>query len=177
MTEKTTNSKGAISIRNVTKIYDPDGVLGAISEEVVTDLCHETLNFSASFINIPVLTYMLTDTHFAERDRMGRAMVSLANHSSQHGVIAADEGTSIFINDAGNGIVDGDGSVYVLKETTNTQRTQAACGQAVIYDDVQRTRLISGESYDFNDHNHNGSDAVISIDGSKASFYTSGNPY
>ena len=26
MTEKTTNSKGAISIRNVTKIYDPDGV-------------------------------------------------------------------------------------------------------------------------------------------------------
>ncbi|PAJ74077.1 cyanophycinase, partial [Pseudoalteromonas sp. NBT06-2] len=79
-------------------IYDPDGVLGAISEEVVTDLCHETLNFSASFINIPVLTNMLTDTHFTNRDRMGRAMVSLANHSSQHAVIAADEGTSIFIN-------------------------------------------------------------------------------
>jgi len=26
MTENTNNSKGAISIRNVTKIYDPDGV-------------------------------------------------------------------------------------------------------------------------------------------------------
>jgi len=158
-------------------IYDPDGVLGAISEEVVTDLCHETLNFSASFINIPVLTHMLTDTHFANRDRMGRAMVSLANHSSQHAVIAADEGTSIFISDAGNAIVDGDGSVYVLRESANTQASQLSCGQAVIYENVLRTKLKIGDIYNFNDLNHTGTDTEISIDGSKANFYTLGNPY
>ncbi|PAJ67188.1 cyanophycinase, partial [Pseudoalteromonas sp. NBT06-2] len=86
-------------------------------------------------------------------------------------------GTSIFINDAGNAIVDGDGSVYVLRESANTQATKLSCGQAVIYNNVSRTKLILGDVYNFNDLSHSGTDTEISIDGSKANFYTLGNPY
>lgn len=158
-------------------IYDPDGISGAVSDEVVTDFCHNTLNFSAGVISIPFLAESLTDTHFAERDRMGRAAVSLAHHSSNYFVIAADEATSIFVTSDGNGVVDGAGSIYVLKETSSTQRAQLSCGQAVEYINIQRVRLQSGNFYNFNIHTHNGSNASLSIDGNHSNFYTPTNPY
>ncbi|WP_105167971.1 pre-peptidase C-terminal domain-containing protein [Pseudoalteromonas sp. T1lg23B] len=158
-------------------IYDPDAVLGAVSSEVVTDYCHETLNFSSHFVSIPMLNNALTDTHFAERDRMGRAAVSLARHSNGHFNIAADEATSIFITADGNGVVDGSAAVYILKETAQTQRVALACGQAVEYQDILRVKLQSGDSYNVYSHAHTGAELMLSIDGNLSNFYQPTNPY
>lgn len=158
-------------------IYDPDGVSGAVSSEVVTDFCHNTLQFSSRFTAIPMLNNSLTDTHFQERDRMGRATVSLGHHSTDFFSIAASEATSIFISSDGNGIVDGSGEVYILRETTQTQRQALTCGQSVIYNDILRTKLTSGDSYNVNTHSHNGSEINISINGNNNNFYNPTSPY
>lgn len=158
-------------------IYDPDGLLGAVSDEVVADLCHETINFSSSFVNLPMLPNSLTDTHFAERDRMGRSTVFLANHSSSHYSISADENAAIFVTADGSGVVDGSGAVYVIKEQAATQRTQLQCGQPVIYEDVLRIKLSNGNTYNFNTQQHTGSSLSFGIDGRNNNFYTPNNPY
>jgi len=158
-------------------IYDPDGVSGAVSSEVVTDFCHSTLQFSNRFVAIPMLNNSLTDTHFQERDRMGRAVVSLGHHSSSFFSIAASEASSIFISSDGNGVVDGSGEVYILKETTQTQRLTLSCGQPVNYVDVLRTKLVSGDNYNVNTHSHNGNDLSITINGYNNNFYNPTNPY
>lgn len=158
-------------------VYDPDGILGAISEEVVTDFCHETLNFSNGILSIPMLNNALTDTHFAERDRMGRTVVSLAQHSTNHFAIAADENTSLFVTSNNSGVADGSGSIYVFRETALTQRQVLSCGSPVRYNDVQRIRLNSGNTINLNSFSHNGVATNISINGNNANFYSPLNPY
>jgi len=158
-------------------VYDPDGILGAISDEVVTDLCHETLNFSAGMLNIPALSNTVTDTHFQERDRMGRAVVFLANQSSNHKVIAASEGTALFVKANGDSVTVGDNEVYVLYEGATTDLYQGSCGQAVIYDNVNRIKLLPSQSINLNTMTHNGDEITISVDGTYTNYYSPSSPY
>jgi len=158
-------------------VYDPDGILGAVSNEVVTDLCHNTLNFSPGMLNIPAIANTITDTHFQERDRMGRAMVFLANQPSNYRVIAASEDTALFVKANGDAVVVGDNEVYVLYEGNSTELVQAQCGEAVIYDNVNRIKLMPSQSINMNTLNHNGDEITISIDGSQSNFYSPSSPY
>lgn len=158
-------------------VYDPDGILGAISEEVVTDYCHETLNFSNGILSLPMLSNALTDTHFAERDRMGRTVVSLAQHSTDHFAIAADENTSLFVTSNNSGVVNGSGNVYVFRETASTQRQLLTCGSPVQYSNVQRIRLSPGNTINLSTFSHSGSAIDISINGNNNNFYSPLNPY
>ena len=158
-------------------VYDPDGVAGAVSDEVVTDFCHETLNFSSRFIDVPVLDNSLTDTHFQERDRMGRAIVSLGHHSNQYFSIAASEATSLFIEASGTGVVDGSNEVYIFIETANTQRVTLQCGSAVNYQNINRVKLLPGDNYNVVSHAHNGMQLDVSINGNNTNFYSPINPY
>jgi len=158
-------------------IYDPDGVLGAVSDEVVTDFCHQTINFSSRFVSIPFLHSTINDTHFFERDRMGRLLVFMAHQSSSILGIAASESTSIFINANGQGVVDGRYEVYVLRESSATNLVQARCGSPVKYHDVLRVKLLAGDTYNFSNDAHNGSELDISIDGEFTDYYTPADPY
>ncbi|ATC94896.1 Type 1 glutamine amidotransferase-like domain-containing protein [Pseudoalteromonas tunicata] len=158
-------------------IYDPDGIQGAVSNEVVTDFCHNTLQFNNRFVSVPMLDNSLTDTHFKERDRMGRSLVSLAHHATTSFAIAASEATSIFITTDGKGIVDGSAEVYILKESEQTIRKALNCGQAVEYSGISRIKLLAGDTYNFSNHSHIGSNITIGIDGRISNFYTPINPY
>lgn len=158
-------------------IYDPDGVLGAESDQVVTDYCHDSINFSAGIVNIPVLRHSINDSHFYERNRMGRLLVFMTHQANNIIGIAASEATSLFVTSDGLGIVDGSYEVYITKETSSTDRLQVSCGQAVIYNFVSRIRLTSGDTYNFNTGNHTGDATEISIDGRTTDYYTPVDPY
>jgi cyanophycinase-like exopeptidase len=108
---------------------------------------------------------------------MGRATVSLAHHSNNFFSIAASEATSIFISSDGNGVVDGSGEVYILRETSQTQRQELTCGQPVIYSNILRTKLLPGDSYNVTTHSHNGDELFIGINGNNSNFYSPTNPY
>jgi len=158
-------------------VYDPDGILGAISDEVVTDLCHETLNFFDGMLNLAVLTDTVTDTHFEQRDRMGRALVFLANQTSDHKVISASEDTALFVKANGDSVVVGSNEVYVIYDGNTTELSQGQCGHAVIYDNVNRIKLLPSQSINLNTLNHNGNEITISVDGRNNNYYSPSSPY
>lgn len=157
-------------------IYDPDGILGVYSDEAVTDLCHPYINLSSDFLTTPIMQKVITDTHFAPRDRMGRLMVFMANLPSDTTGIGADEATSIFFGANGQGVVDGSGSVYVLRENGSTSRTQVSCGLPVVYQNVLRYKLNAGDTFNLSTGASSVSSKAIGIDGRKTSFYIN-SPY
>lgn len=158
-------------------VYDPDGVSGAVSSEVVKDYCHNTINISTNFLSFPQLANTLNDTHFRQRDRMGRSAVFQAKLGSTGRIVAVSEATSLFVTADGQGIVDGTNEVYVLRADAQTQYTQTACGQPVIIRDLLRFKLLPGESYNLLNNSTTVTPIRISIDGRNTSFYTPTSPY
>ena len=163
-------------------IYDPDGILSVYSEEAVTDPCHEYINLSWDFLNLPWMDNIINDSHFQERDRMGRLLTFMARLSDP-GIsptitgIGVDEATSMYLDGNGYGIVDGSGAVYVLREGASTQHTQVQCGAPVVYEDVERYRLTSGDFFDFANRTSSVSPLLIGIDGAFTNFYSPSDPY
>ena len=158
-------------------IYDPDGVLGAISSEVVTDYCHPTINISNNFLSIPLLSGIITDTHFKQRDRMGRSAVFQAKLGSTGRVVAVSEATSLFVTADGHAVVDGSHEVYVLRADSQTQYQQTSCGQPVIINNLLRYKLLPGQSYNLLNNTTAVSPTRLSIDGRSGNFYSPTNPY
>ena len=158
-------------------IYDPDGVLGAISSEAVTDFCHPTVNISTNFLTLPLLNGIITDTHFAQRDRMGRSAVAQAKLGSTGSVATVSEATSLAVTANGQGVIDGTNEVYVLRADGQTQYQQTSCGQPVIINSLLRYKLLPGQSYNLLNNSSSVSPTRLSIDGRSGSFYNPTNPY
>ncbi|WP_333608448.1 Type 1 glutamine amidotransferase-like domain-containing protein [Arsukibacterium sp.] len=158
-------------------IYDPDGVQGAISSEAVTNFCHSTINISTNFLAIPQLNGVITDTHFKQRDRMGRSAVFQAKLGAGGTVVAVSEATSLYVSSNGQGIVDGSHEVYVLRADGQTQYQQTACNQPVIINNLLRYKLLPGQSYNLLNNSTNVSPIRLSIDGRNSQFYNPTNPY
>ncbi len=158
-------------------VYDPDGVNGAVSSEVVTNYCHNTINISTNFLNFPQLANTLNDSHFRQRDRMGRSAVFQAKLGSSGRIIAISEATSLFVTADGEGIVDGTNEVYVLRADAQTQYSQTSCGQPVVIKDLLRFKLLPSERYNLLDNSTTVTPIRVSIDGRNTSFYAPTNPY
>lgn len=158
-------------------VYDPDGVAGAVSSEVVTNYCHSTLNISSNFLNFPLLANTITDTHFRQRDRMGRSAVFQAKLGASGRVITVSEATSLFVTANGVGVVDGANEVYVLRADAQTQYTQIVCGQPVRIADLLRYKLLPGDSYNLSTNSTSITPTRLSIDGRSTSFYIPTVPY
>ena len=158
-------------------IYDPDGISGAVSDEVVTDYCHNTINFSSNFLSTAIMNNVITDTHFAERDRMGRLGVFVSKLGYSNVGIGVSEATSIYFTEDGNGVVDGSNEVYIVSGDSQTQNIQTQCGAPVIIHDLLRRRLTSGDTYNINTNSSSISPVRFDIDGRNNSFYSPSNPY
>ncbi len=163
-------------------IYDPDGVTAVSSAEALANPYRSGMLFSTGFLDLPLMQGMITDTHFGQRDRMGRLLAFIAR-LRQDGTAASivgigvDEDTSMFIDRNRVGHVDGTGSAYVLHEDANTQRTQVANGQPLVYRNLQRTRLVAGQRYTFADRSHTGTRITLSADARTTPALSPANPY
>lgn len=158
-------------------VYDPDGVAGAVSSEVVTNYCHNTVNISNNFLNFPLLANTINDTHFRQRDRMGRSVVFQAKLGTAGRVIAVSEATSLFVTADGQGVVDGTNEVYVLRADAQTQYNQVSCGQPVIINHLLKYKLLPGDSYNLLTNSTQVTPGRVSVDGRNTSFYSPTNPY
>src|SRR5437899_1547225 len=101
---------------------EPDGV---DSMEALTDPFNPNITFRDAMLSLPsYMNGVLTDTHFRERDRMGRAITFLARSFLEglgaQKAICADEGTAFCIENSGVGKVFGSGDVYFLKANVST---------------------------------------------------------
>ncbi|WP_019677192.1 cyanophycinase [Arsukibacterium perlucidum] len=159
-------------------IYNPDGVGSAVSSEVVQDFCDTNIAFSPDFLKAPMLGNTLSDTHFKQRDRMGRLMVFLAHHQQQQITgIGVSERTALWVERSGNTEVFGEHEVYLLRADQQTNFRQTECGKPVIIDDLLYYKLQKGHSYHLLDHTSAVPASRISINGNNENFYTPANPY
>jgi len=159
-------------------IYNPDGVGSAVSTEVVEDFCDTNIAFSPDFLEAPMLSNTLADTHFKQRDRMGRLMVFLAHHQQyQLTGIGVSERTALWVERSGYSEVFGEHEVYILRADQQTMFRQTECGKPVVIDDMLYYKLQKGHSYHLLDHTSAVPASRVSINGNNSNFYSPANPY
>lgn len=159
-------------------VYNPDGVGSAVSSEVATDFCDANIKFSGDFLQAPMLKGTITDTHFKQRDRMGRLMTFLAHHPARDLTgIAVSEQTALWVERDGWTDVFGQHEVYMVRADAQTRYQQTACGQPVIISDLLRYRLTPGDRYQLGSHETEVVPLRISLDGRQSPIYQPSNPY
>jgi cyanophycinase len=82
------------------------------------------ITLSHNFLEIPILKGIITDSHFARRNRMGRLLVFLARLNEQDGKpvplamnirgIGVEQGAAVLVEPSGKAIVIGKGSAYFV---------------------------------------------------------------
>ena len=100
-------------------VYDACPNQSAKSADVLLDPYSEDVSLSRDFFRWPTLRGVITDTHFHERDRMGRLLVFLARSLSAGDVrratgLGIDAATVVLVDRKGVGRVMGNGAAYVI---------------------------------------------------------------
>jgi len=115
-----------------------------------------TVTLGNSFIDQPYLQGVISDTHFQQRDRMGRTVTFMAR-MIQDGLvdevsrgIACNEQTAVLISDSGQALVvtqNDIGIAYFLR----SQIPPAVCraGQPLTFTDIEVHALKNGDRFDF----------------------------
>jgi len=122
------------------------------SDEVLADPYNQYVTLGGGFVTPPPLARVITDTHFAARDRMGRLVGFVARLIADGDLadpigIGVDERTALVIDDAGTGTVRGTGSVYLVKPGS----APAVCssGQPLEWSEVPIHELVAGDVVHF----------------------------
>lgn len=162
-------------------VYDPDGVSSAQSDRVLANPYHSSIRFSGPFIDIPWMQGIVTDSHFAERDRMGRTLTFMARLGQDGTVanpraLAIDERTSLFVDRNGVGSVRGRGAVYFIEETADATSTVVS-GSPLVYGPLRRWRLDSGDTIDLINNQFSVPPLIMSVDANNTWPYSVVDPY
>jgi cyanophycinase len=94
-----------------------------LSDEALKDPYNQYMTMDRDFLAFSPLAGFLLDTHFAQRDRMGRLVGFLGRvitdgwAPSAHG-LGIDEATALVVDPKGQGTVLGSGAVYLLDATS-----------------------------------------------------------
>jgi cyanophycinase len=103
------------------------------------------------FLSIPVLKGVITDSHFSQRERMGRSLAFLARivqdgwSQEAHG-IGVDETTAVLVEADGHARVVGKNSVYFM--TLDHRPEICADGKPLTLRHVKLLKLSAGDKFD-----------------------------
>jgi len=102
------------------------------SPAALADPYGNKVTLSRDFLRIPLLTGIITDTHFAKRDRMGRLLVFLARilqdgWAAQVRAIAVEQDAAVLLEPDGQAKVIGSGAAYFLE----AKNSPAVCQRKV----------------------------------------------
>jgi|TARA_B110000008_G_scaffold256744_1_gene274397 cyanophycinase len=103
------------------------------SEEALHNPMNEAITLTNHFFNLPFMLNIITDTHFYQRDRMGRLITFLArivknkwiHHPYYHNAmgIGISEHTAVLVDHiSGNCTITGDGPVYFIRSNPYVKR-------------------------------------------------------
>ena len=115
------------------------------------------ITLSHDFVEIPILKGIITDTHFARRDRMGRLLVFLARLNSGDGKLPAqglgvrgigvEQGAAVLLEADGKVTVVGKGAAYFV-DAGNASGVTVERNQALTYGDFGVQKVASGKGFD-----------------------------
>jgi cyanophycinase len=90
------------------------------SPEALANPYDEKVSLERNYLSIPLMTGIITDSHFSKRERMGRTLVFLSRivqdgWSDHARAIGIDEGTAVLVDVKGNARVVGKGAAYFIE--------------------------------------------------------------
>jgi cyanophycinase len=139
------------------------------SREVLADPYSKRVTLVRDFLKVPGLDNMLTDSHFAKRDRMGRSLGFLARiaadgWSKAPREIALDEKSALLVEVDGRAKVVGTGlGAYFLQLTDAPEVCKP--GQPLTVRNVSAYRAPTGATFNIRDWNGEGGEAYsISVE-------------
>lgn len=134
------------------------------SDEVLEDPYNRYVTFGAGLLSWPSLESVITDSHFRERDRMGRLMGFLARLATDEGRddlvgLGIDERTALVIGADGRGQVMGEGDVYLLRNRPG-EPTRCEAGQP-LETEVNHWALRAGDTVTLPDWEPESAPAIV----------------
>src|SRR5450755_720952 len=133
------------------------------STDVLQNPYFDRVTLVRGFLKIPHLENLLTDSHFAKRDRMGRTLGFLARimqdgWSKAPREVAIDEKSAVLVEPDGKGTVVGRGKgAYFLHPTQAPEVCQP--GQPLTFRDIGVYKVPSGGHFDLDSWQGNGGTA------------------
>ena len=122
------------------------------SSEVLPNPYFDRVTLARDFLKIPRLAGVITDSHFAKRDRMGRTLGFLARimkdgWSSTPREVAIDEKSAVLVEADGNGLIVGTGKgAYFLRPTQAPEVCEK--GVPLTFSNVSVYRATAGKHFD-----------------------------
>lgn len=119
-------------------------------EEALVNPYDEKITLSSDFLKAPVLEGLITDSHFSERDRMGR-LVSFMGRLQTDGDLSSlrgvgvDEGTAALVQPSGDSRVVGKGGVHWVRSGAAPEVCES--GQPLTFENLTVTTVKDGETF------------------------------
>ncbi|HWM90818.1 MAG TPA: Type 1 glutamine amidotransferase-like domain-containing protein [Thermoanaerobaculia bacterium] len=129
-----------------------DGCTGsATSAEALANPYHRRITFTYNFFNWANLQRTITDSHFAQRDRMGRTMSFIARQIKDGRAanalgVAVNEVTSVVVDRNGLATVMGDGPAYFVLGDHMPEVCQS--GTPLTYSNFKIWKVPAGGTFD-----------------------------
>jgi len=123
------------------------------STDVLPNPFFERVTLVQDFLNIPHLENLITDSHFAKRDRMGRTLGFLARimkdgWSASPREVAIDEKSAVLVEPDGKAVVVGTGKgAYFLRPTQPPDVCEK--GTPLTFHNISVYRVKTGGHFDF----------------------------
>jgi len=130
------------------------------------------ITLSHDFVEIPILKGIITDTHFAKRDRMGRLLVFLARLNSGDGKLPAqglgvrgigvEQGAAVLLEADGKVTVVGKGAAYFV-DAGRAAGVTIERNQPLTFGDFGVQKVASGKAFDLKAWSGDGSQYKLSV--------------
>jgi cyanophycinase len=132
-------------------IYDACNDASATSANALRDPYNDEISFTYRLFDFPYLGDVITDTHFAQRDRMGRLLAFLARQVREQRKpsalgIASNEKTAVLVDGHGLATVVGAGPAYFVLADHFPER--ALPEQPLTYCGFRLWRVAAGQTFD-----------------------------
>jgi cyanophycinase len=123
------------------------------SAEALADPYNQHVTLDRDFVSMPHLKNVLADTHFSERDRMGRSLVFLARllkdgRAAHPRGIGVDARTALLVEPDGHARVVGSGAVFFIDPLSLPALCSA--GHPLTMRDIAVIRVRAGGGFDLN---------------------------
>ncbi len=150
-------------------IYDACDVGSSKSIDALADPFHGDISLSRDFFRWQHLRGTITDTHFIERDRLGRLIVFMARQLEEEPGrspvlgIGIDAKTSLVIARDGMARVMGAGPVYFLRGAKPAETVNS--GEPLTWRDIELWVIPSGDSFNLDERPARSQRTLSVVDG------------